>query len=106
MPLDIYCTVCYRCHLADVIRVCVFVSVCVLQARSKLPKKRRRVLPAEHSRRGPRREPGGFQRRMNAIKHHPNTKQPHPLHPLSEYGTSLAPSNTNQTPNSRTRCTR
>ncbi|KAE8749734.1 hypothetical protein FOCC_FOCC003474 [Frankliniella occidentalis] len=53
-----------------------------LQARSKLPKRRRRVLPVEQPRRQPRIEggpggPGGggggglSNRRMNAIKHHP-----------------------------------
>ncbi|XP_037080362.1 potassium voltage-gated channel subfamily C member 3-like [Pollicipes pollicipes] len=79
------------CAIAGVLTISLPVPVIVsnfsnvyshTQARSKLPKKRRRVLPAEHSRRGPRRETGGFQRRMNAIKHHPNAKQPHPLHSL------------------------
>ena len=39
-----------------------------LQARSKLPKKRRRVLPVEQPRR--KRGEGVINRRMNAIKHH------------------------------------
>lgn len=39
-----------------------------LQARSKLPKKRRRVLPVEQPRR--KRGEGATNRRMNAIKHH------------------------------------
>lgn len=41
-----------------------------LQARSKLPKKRRRVLPVEQPRRK-KKEEGPINRRMNAIKHHP-----------------------------------
>ncbi|XP_043235733.1 potassium voltage-gated channel protein Shaw-like [Amphibalanus amphitrite] len=93
------------CAIAGVLTISLPVPVIVsnfsnvyshTQARSKLPKKRRRVLPAEHSRRGPRREPGGFQRRMNAIKHHPNAKQPHPLHQLNTVngvggGSALSP---------------
>lgn len=39
-----------------------------MQARSKLPKKRRRVLPVEQPRR--KKVEAGTNRRMNAIKHH------------------------------------
>lgn len=49
--------------------------MCGVQARSKLPKKRRSVLPVEQIRRKQqhqnRSEGGGLQRRMNAFKHNP-----------------------------------
>ncbi|XP_052120888.1 potassium voltage-gated channel protein Shaw-like isoform X1 [Frankliniella occidentalis] len=79
------------CALAGVLTIALPVPVIVsnfsmfyshTQARSKLPKRRRRVLPVEQPRRQPRIEggpggPGGggggglSNRRMNAIKHHP-----------------------------------
>ncbi|KAK3920595.1 Potassium voltage-gated channel protein Shaw [Frankliniella fusca] len=67
------------CALAGVLTIALPVPVIVsnfsmfyshTQARSKLPKRRRRVLPVEQPRRQPR--PDGLSnRRMNAIKHHP-----------------------------------
>lgn len=66
------------CALAGVLTIALPVPVIVsnfsmfyshTQARSKLPKKRRRVLPVEQPR--PKRGEGGvINRRMNAIKHH------------------------------------
>ncbi|XP_071530145.1 LOW QUALITY PROTEIN: potassium voltage-gated channel protein Shaw-like [Panulirus ornatus] len=69
------------CALAGVLTISLPVPVIVsnfsmfyshTQARSKLPKKRRRVLPVEQPRRAARqaRPEGGLNRRMNAIKHH------------------------------------
>nr|AOR07224.1 delayed rectifier potassium channel Shaw-like member 2 [Homarus americanus] len=69
------------CALAGVLTISLPVPVIVsnfsmfyshTQARSKLPKKRRRVLPVEQPRRAARqpRIEGGLNRRMNAIKHH------------------------------------
>nr|AOR07236.1 delayed rectified potassium channel Shaw-like member 2 [Cancer borealis] len=74
------------CALAGVLTISLPVPVIVsnfsmfyshTQARSKLPKKRRRVLPVEQPRRAARqaRPEGGLNRRMNAIKHyHPGLK--------------------------------
>lgn len=45
----------------------VVISAIYLQARSKLPKKRRRVLPVEQPRR--KRECTASNRRVNAVKH-------------------------------------
>ncbi|XP_066996693.1 potassium voltage-gated channel protein Shaw [Anabrus simplex] len=65
------------CALAGVLTIALPVPVIVsnfsmfyshTQARSKLPKKRRRVLPVEQPRR--KRGDGAINRRMNAIKHH------------------------------------
>ncbi|XP_023707241.1 potassium voltage-gated channel protein Shaw [Cryptotermes secundus] len=65
------------CALAGVLTIALPVPVIVsnfsmfyshTQARSKLPKKRRRVLPVEQPRR--KRGEGVINRRMNAIKHH------------------------------------
>ncbi|XP_063244262.1 potassium voltage-gated channel protein Shaw-like [Bacillus rossius redtenbacheri] len=65
------------CALAGVLTIALPVPVIVsnfsmfyshTQARSKLPKKRRRVLPVEQPRR--KRGDGVINRRMNAIKHH------------------------------------
>ncbi|XP_045604727.2 potassium voltage-gated channel protein Shaw [Procambarus clarkii] len=72
------------CALAGVLTISLPVPVIVsnfsmfyshTQARSKLPKKRRRVLPVEQPRRACRqpRPDGGLNRRMNAIKHHHQT---------------------------------
>ncbi|XP_066973877.1 potassium voltage-gated channel protein Shaw-like isoform X1 [Macrobrachium rosenbergii] len=69
------------CAIAGVLTISLPVPVIVsnfsmfyshTQARSKLPKKRRRVLPVEQPRRAARqqRHDGGLNRRMNAIKHH------------------------------------
>lgn len=68
------------CALAGVLTIALPVPVIVsnfamfyshTQARSKLPKRRRRVLPVEQPRRCRQRgEPGFHHRRMNAIKHH------------------------------------
>jgi len=52
----------------------------VVQARSKLPKKRRRVLPVEQPRRK-RGNEGGPNRRMN-IHHHHHHLKPHPTNAL------------------------
>lgn len=50
------------------------------KARSKLPKRRRRVLPVEQPRRKPIPQmPGAVNRRMNALKHqHVTTTNTHP----------------------------
>ncbi|ROT67312.1 Potassium voltage-gated channel protein Shaw [Penaeus vannamei] len=69
------------CAIAGVLTISLPVPVIVsnfsmfyshTQARSKLPKKRRRVLPVEQPRRAARqqRTEGALNRRMNAIKHH------------------------------------
>ncbi|XP_042880554.1 potassium voltage-gated channel protein Shaw-like [Penaeus japonicus] len=69
------------CAIAGVLTISLPVPVIVsnfsmfyshTQARSKLPKKRRRVLPVEQPRRAARqqRSEGALNRRMNAIKHH------------------------------------
>ncbi|XP_021703144.1 potassium voltage-gated channel protein Shaw-like [Aedes aegypti] len=72
------------CALAGVLTIALPVPVIVsnfsmfyshTQARSKLPKKRRRVLPVEQPRR--KREVGVANRRMNALKH----QHTHPTHP-------------------------
>ncbi|XP_043216149.1 potassium voltage-gated channel protein Shaw-like [Amphibalanus amphitrite] len=82
------------CAIAGVLTISLPVPVIVsnfsnvyshTQARSKLPKKRRRVLPVENTRRGLRRDQPGIQRRMNVIKHHPPpppvaAKAAHELH--------------------------
>lgn len=47
----------------------ILIGIFNFQARSKLPKKRRRVLPVEQPRRK-KKEEGLTNRRMNAIKHH------------------------------------
>nr|XP_053643157.1 potassium voltage-gated channel protein Shaw-like [Cherax quadricarinatus] len=72
------------CALAGVLTISLPVPVIVsnfsmfyshTQARSKLPKKRRRVLPVEQPRRAARqpRPESGLNRRMNAIKHYHQT---------------------------------
>lgn len=71
------------------ILICLaFLLVCEWQARSKLPKKRRRVLPVEQPRR--KREVAVTNRRTNALKHqhtHPTT-QTHPPVLKDAFGTS------------------
>lgn len=65
-----------------------FLFVWIWQARSKLPKKRRRVLPVEQPRR--KREVPVTNRRTNALKHqhtHPTT-QTHPSVLKDAFGTS------------------
>ncbi|KRT85779.1 ion channel, partial [Oryctes borbonicus] len=77
------------CALAGVLTIALPVPVIVsnfsmfyshTQARSKLPKKRRRVLPVEQPRR--KKVEGATNRRMNAIKH------PHPAVYKDAYGTA------------------
>lgn len=55
------------------LQIIFFLLLC-MQARSKLPKKRRRVLPVEQPRR--KRETGVANRRMNAMKHQHHTTHP------------------------------
>ncbi|XP_037903045.1 potassium voltage-gated channel protein Shaw-like isoform X2 [Hermetia illucens] len=73
------------CALAGVLTIALPVPVIVsnfsmfyshTQARSKLPKKRRRVMPVEQPRR--KREVGPPNRRMNAIKHQHASSHHHP----------------------------
>ncbi|XP_037034250.1 potassium voltage-gated channel protein Shaw-like [Bradysia coprophila] len=76
------------CALAGVLTIALPVPVIVsnfsmfyshTQARSKLPKRRRRVLPVEQPRR--KREVGVTNRRMNALKQHQHTHPATHTHP-------------------------
>lgn len=82
------------CAIAGVLTISLPVPVIVsnfsnvyshTQARSKLPKRRRRVLPVEHSRRGPRRDPPApFIRRTPVLSSTQSIQQSSSPHPTSD----------------------